>query len=313
MSITDLPTFVRTGFDFSTPQLALMRRSIGRECTDAEFDEFIAVSRLSALDPLRRQIVPFIVNASDIQPRRMLPRTTIDGLRAIAARHGDCRPMETAPSITCDADRIDSNTNPFGIVRAEVRAWMLRDGVWHPVCGEAWWDEYAPVRPCKDGCEGSAAVLDPMWARMGRVMIAKCAEAQALRRGWPDVIAGLYTEEELHSANLRETLVSERIRVRDVERKNDGGQALWFCFGPSAALEAVPRREIADRLLEPYGRLQTADEFSRFEVQNRQSLRVFWDWEPCEALIVKELAEERATLVSRCAAETAVRPNVRLP
>ena len=143
-------------------------------------------------------------------------------------------------------------------------------------------------------------------------MIAKCAEAQALRRGWPDVISGLYSEEELHSANLREALASERLHEGDTERKTYGGQALWFCFGPEAPFEPVQRREIADRLLEPYGRLQTADEFSRFEVQNRQSLRVFWDWEPCEALIVKELAEERATLVSRCATETAVCPNVRL-
>jgi len=297
MAITDLLTFVRTGFDFSTPQLALMRRSIGRECTDAEFDEFIAVSRLSALDPLRRQIVPFIVNANNIQTRRMLPRTTIDGLRAIAARHGDYRPMETAPSITCDADRIDPHANPFGIVRAEVRAWKLRDGVWHPVCGEAWWDEYAPVRPHGDG---EAAMLDPMWARMGRVMIAKCAEAQALRRGWPDVISGLYGEEELQSANLREVLASERVRARDIEIPS-GGQSLWFCFDPTVALEAVSRYEIAGRLLEHYGQLRSSYEFFEFERRNRQSLQIFWEWQPCDAHILKELAEERAALLSQCA------------
>ena len=296
-------------FDFSSAQLALMRRTIGRECTDAEFDEFIAVARLSGLDPLKRQIVPFVVNAGDDRARRMLPRTTIDGLRVIAARYGDYRPMETAPLIDCDATRIDSNTNPQGIVRAEVRAWKFRDGVWHPVCGEAWWDEYAPVRPCRDGGNGVlVSALDPIWFRMGRVMIAKCAEAQALRRGWPDLISGLYSEEELHSANLRESLASQRFREQEAERRNCGGKALWFCFGADAPLECVPLCELVDRLLEHYGQLRTIDEFARFEAQNRQSLHVFWDWEPRDALVLKELAEERAAVLSRSSRETSTSP-----
>jgi transposase len=153
------------------------------------------------------------------------------------------------------------------------------------------------VRPHEDG---GAAMLDPMWARMGRVMIAKCAEAQALRRGWPDVISSLYSEDELQSANLREALASERLRPRDIERPTSG-QSLWFCFDPTVALEAVSRCEIAGRLLEHYGQLRSSDEFCEFETRNRQSLHIFWEWEPCDAHILKELVEERAALLSQCA------------
>lgn len=75
--------------DFSDAQLKLIRRTVARSCTPAEFDEFMAVASLCGLDPLRRQISPLIISADDPDRRRLIPWTTIDGLRVIAARHGD--------------------------------------------------------------------------------------------------------------------------------------------------------------------------------------------------------------------------------
>jgi hypothetical protein len=48
---------------FSRAQLSMIRRGIARHCSDAKFDEFVEVAQSSGLDPLRRQIAPYIVSA----------------------------------------------------------------------------------------------------------------------------------------------------------------------------------------------------------------------------------------------------------
>ncbi len=287
--------------DFSAAQLKLIRRSVARACTDAEFDEFIAVASQSGLDPLRRQLAPLILNAEDQDRRRLVPWATIDGLRVIAARQGDYRPMETAPVIERDERSVSEERNPLGIMRAEVCAWKLSEGVWHPVAGEAWWDEFAPLREEKAPNEqGRLAptgklVLEPSWGRMGRVMIAKCAEAQALRRGWPDVLSGLYSEEELHAVKRADQTASDRLRSANEEAdrlRTSAANALWLTFDPNVGLVSVPRGEVAARIGAFYRDAASASDIEGFQKRNSQSLQIFWDWAPAEALELKALAED---------------------
>jgi phage recombination protein Bet len=291
--------------EFSTAQLKLIRRTVGRGCTDAEFDEFVAVAAQCGLDPLRRQITPLVLNANDIERRRMICWATIDGLRVIAARHGDYRPMECAPVIERDQERIDPDTNPLGITRAEVRAWKASEGIWHPVAGEVWWDEYAPLREeWETGGHGDRApngrqLLDPAWRRMGRVMIAKCAEAQALRRGWPNLLSGLYGEEELHALRLAEHTASEILRHTDEQalRRQVSKRTLWFVFEPGGAFEPVTLERISDRLRSFYEAAPCREDIERFEDVNRASLQTLWEWAPGEALALKHISEaQRRTL-----------------
>lgn len=292
--------------DFSAAQLTMIRRTIARSCSDPEFDEFIAVAQQAGLDPLRRQIAPLIVHSDDPERRRLIPWATIDGLRVIAARQGDYRPMETAPEIERDDVRVEADRNPLGIVRAEVRAWKQSDGRWYPVAGEAWWDEYAPLReewaPDARGQRKPTGklLLDPSWARMGRVMIAKCAEAQALRRGWPDVLSGLYGEEELHALRFEEETASERLRQRDAKGPTPAqGQAAWFVFDVDEGLVSSPRNEIAARVEAFLNAAPSVEAIAAFNERNRLSLGHFWDWEPTEAMRLKQLGEDRAAALAR--------------
>lgn len=284
--------------DLTTSQLALIRRTVARVCTDAEFDEFMAVALQCGLDPMRRQIAPLIVNGSDIDRRRMIPWATIDGLRVIAARQGDYRPMESPPLLELDPERIDAARNPLGLVRAEVRAWKLRHEAWFPVVGEAWWDEFAPLREVfgvddqgKRSPSGKVT-LEASWARMGRVMIAKCAEAQALRRGWPDLLSGLYGEEELHALRLADQTASELLSQRD-QLKAIKTDAIWLAFDADAGLQAINRADVGARIRAFYEAADSAAALATFNERNRQSLQIFWEWEPSLAFELKQLAEER--------------------
>ncbi len=288
--------------DFSVAQLKLIRRTVARECSDAEFDEFIAVAQHCGLDPLRRQITPLILGGARDAGRRLVCWATIDGLRVIAARQGDYRPMETAPLIECDPVRIDPDTNPLGLIRAEVRVWKRSGDVWHAVAGEAWWDEVAPLNE-EWGANATGVreptgrrILDPSWRRMSRIMIAKCAEAQALRRGWPDLMSGLYSQEELHAARLAEKTASEKILGLRSAPKIRGTRTLWFVFEPGGALVPVKLNEVFARLSEIGEGAPALDRIAWFAGANRSSLATFWDWAPDEALELKKRWEAVAAV-----------------
>jgi phage recombination protein Bet len=291
---------------FSRAQLSMIRRGVARHCSDPEFDEFIEVAQTIGLDPLRRQIAPFIVSAHDPDARRLIPWATIDGLRILAARQGDYRPMETPPTIECDPALADPDLNPLGIARAEVCAWKRSGDAWAPVAGEAWWSEYAPVRGEENGGGGEARrVLDQSWRRMGRVMIAKCAEAQALRRGWPDVLSGLYGEEELAALRAHERTASERLAA--VAAPHD---ALWFEFSPDIGLESVPYALCFGRLEAFLQGAVNDAQLERFVQANATSMRILWERDPSAAFLFKRRLEARRQALG--AGPKAARPRIRV-
>ena len=291
--------------DFTDAQLKLIRQSVARVCTAAEFDEFMAVASQCGLDPLRRQIAPLILSPDDRDRRRLIPWTTIDGLRVIAARHRDYRPMEAPPLIEYESTRVDEMKNPSGIVRAEVRAWKLADNEWHAVAGEAWLEEFAPLRQTSPHQDGGGAVLEESWRRMGRVMIAKCAEAQALRRGWPDLLSGLYGEEELAGLRLSQRTASELMRQSEEEagRERRATRTLWFVAAPGASFQPVRVNDVREFVSAIYLSAKSVAEIKGFEEANRASLATYWDWMPQDAFDLKALSESLQSAIGRSVSE----------
>lgn len=224
-------------------QLDLIRRTVAKDCNPEEFDQYIHICKAVRLDPLRRQIYAFVFNKDNPKYRQMTVVTAIGGYRSIAERTSSYRPDERAPRYEF-AEKCPK-TNPLGIYRCEVTIYKRVHGEWFPVVGEAFWDEYVPLR---DGA------IDPKktgWIKMPRIMIAKCAEANALRKAWPDDFAGIYEESEID----RQAIDITPSEAADDSAANaklaliGGKDALTVMWEHGAKLDRVPVGQFCDRVL----------------------------------------------------------------
>jgi hypothetical protein len=147
---------------------------------------------------------------------------------------------------------------------------------------------------------------------MGQVMIAKCAEAQALRRGWPDVLSGLVAKRNCTRSNRERKRPVNAWQAKQKEADKlrvAASNALWLIFDPNAGLESVAREEVASRIRAYYHAATSAAGLEAFQERNRESLKISWDWAPGEALELKMLAD--AIGAERAQATPAQTTNVR--
>ena len=285
---------------YSAQQMALARRTVAKDANQDEFDQFIHIARHLGLDPLRRQIYCFVFNKDKAEKRQMTVVTGIDGFRVIADRTGNYRPDEDEPEITYDEKLIEADINPKGIVKAKVRVWKFAHGEWHKITGTARWEEFAPIKEVWErGEDGRNAPtgrfkLDEKkdtWRKMPHVMIAKCAEAAALRKGWPDDLSAVYEQSEIDRAHTLDLSASEYAEVGNRERRLEliaGKNAITFDFGEG--LENVPIGKVAERV-EELIKTAPAHEVMQFENLNRIPLQEFWARNKPDALEVKKMLE----------------------
>jgi phage recombination protein Bet len=170
--------------------LNTVRSVLAPDLTAEELKLFAIVSSRSGLDPFAKQI--YAVKRQG----RVTFQTGIDGYRSIAARtglyDGQDEP-EYGPVCACGDKRPDGHPE-WATVR------VYRKGVGRAIAATAFWHEYKPE-------QGQSGRQDAMWVRMPRVMIAKVAEALALRKAFPydpenrmGIGADVYTADEMAQA-----------------------------------------------------------------------------------------------------------------
>lgn len=292
--------------NFTPTQLMTIRHTVASDTNDIEFDLFMNAARSYGLDPFRRQISAIVFNKKNADKRRMTIIVGRDGLRSIAQRCGDYRPASSRPEYVYDPDQKGPN-NPLGLISVSVELFKQdKNGDWFPVFGEAYWDEFAPLRekwdlnPESGRREPTGEMeLDTsgQWGKMGRIMLLKCAEAQALRAGWPDVFSGLYAEEELDQALARETrdiTPSQEIAEEQKHRRENalGGKGILFAMDDTAKLERIPLGNVADRCMEFVKNASPEDAY-RWSERNAEALREFWSNSPNDALEIKKAIEPK--------------------
>lgn len=304
--------------EMTSKQLDLIKNTLASDCSAEEFNLYIEVARRIGLDPFRKQIYAVIYSKDDPKKRKMSIITGIDGYRSVAARNRDYRPDSEPPVVSYD-DVLKSSENPLGILKAVVKCWKLApDGQWFPIAGEAYWSEYAPIeevadvydwietgevwkdsgKPKKKKVPRGESRLEPKgkWKDMPHIMICKCAEAQALRKGWPEDLSGVYVAEEMDRAQVDDLTASERAEQAAVDKRLSliaGRDNLMVMWAPGQPLEAVPMGEFADRCIEWLHAATDAATIEAWRDTNRAPLQEFWARAKSDALAVKKFMEQK--------------------
>lgn len=162
-----------------------------------EIDHFLYVVEKTKLDPLINQI--YAVKMAG----KLSIQTSIDGLRLLAERSGNYSPGEDVFYEYGDEGQII-------YAKATVKK-RTEDDTWHIITSRAYWSEFVKTGP------GGR-----FWKQLPHLMIAKCAEALALRKAFPNDLSGLYIKEEMdQSANgVVEYITSEQVdKVKELLAK----------------------------------------------------------------------------------------------
>jgi phage recombination protein Bet len=207
--MTLVPANFTTVAQMHSDELDTLRRTIGHDLDPTEFELFAAICRRTGLDPFARQI--YAVKRYDSRQRKdvMQIQTGIDGLRLIAERSQHYAGQTPAEWCGQDGKWVDvwlAEGPP-----AAARVGVIRDDFREPVYAVAKFSSYCAIT--KDGQPMA------MWRTMPEVMIAKCAEALAIRKAFPNDVSGVYTREEMaqqHNADGPPLASPEQVARIDV-------------------------------------------------------------------------------------------------
>jgi phage recombination protein Bet len=243
---------------FSPDDIALIKSNICKGATDEELKLFLYHCNKTGLDPLARQIYSLErnskqwVNGKETWVKSRSIQVSIDGFRLIAERSGHYAGQVGPYWCGDDGEWVDVWVKQAPPVASKVG--VLRDDFKEPCWGVARFDSYA--QKTRDGG------LTKMWATMGDLMIAKCAEALALRKAFPQELSGLYTSDEMEQAG-------EEVRRPNphVTRPADVVDAEVQYDDQGQPIDNIP---LGDARIEPLPKAKARNDFAVAQFELRQ-------------------------------------------
>lgn len=184
---------MKTTRKFTPEEVALIHRTMMDGAGVDDVAMFVQTCERTGLDPFARQIMPSSRNTQKNGQwvTQWTWLVTIDGLRKIAIDSGDYEgqegPFWCGPDGAWREIWTDIKNPPFA-----AKVLVHRRGFRTGLSGIAKYNSYVQKR--KDGQPNQ------VWANLGDHMTAKCAEALALRKAFPNEMAGLYTSDEMAQA-----------------------------------------------------------------------------------------------------------------
>lgn len=242
---------------FTDPQIAALRQLGVSNASPGDLAVFFHQAQRSGLDPFKREI--YMIGRQGKQTIQ----TGIDGMYKIA-------------------DRVSRATGgSWGISETY---WCGDDGTWRDV----WLQEQAPAAAKvvveRNGSRFTTVALTreykaqgPMWQKMPARMIAKCAEALAIRKAFPEDLSGLYTSDEMGQADRG----GERATPAPVTRIED----------------AVTQEQPAPALRTPAQASKLTRLISEQQLSGAEALPLFSQWIGRSITSTKELTPAEADIV----------------
>ena len=154
----------------------MIRRTYAHGANQDEFAVLLEIAKTHGLNPIKNQIY-FVKRYAAGRGEVWSTQVAIDGMRAKAER--------TARYEGQDEPEYEEREGKLLLCKVRV----YRKDWPRPCVGVAYFEEY--VQRTKEGRPTK------FWAEKPRLMLAKCAEALALRKAFPDELGGLYTSDEI--------------------------------------------------------------------------------------------------------------------
>lgn len=195
------PANVVSADEWNERREQFIRQNYCNGAPDPEASAFITICKRRGLAPEEKQI--YLIKRGG----NWTVQTSIDGYRLIAERTAAYAGSDE-PIFVESGERL-ANGRPFPL-KATATVYKIVAGVRCPFTASAFWDEY------------NAGTN--LWLTMPHVMLAKCAESQALRKAFPADLSGIYTVEEMDQAE-RDEAPRARATVASGPPETVGGHA----------------------------------------------------------------------------------------
>lgn len=214
------------GFAQTNENIDLLKTTLtsaGTNLSDNELRLFLYQAKQTGLDPLARQL--YVMRAQG----KLTFMTSIDGQRLVAQRTGQYEGQVGPQWCGKDGQWRDvwlEDENP-----SAARVGVYRTNFREPVWGVATWKSYHRTK--------SDGHLMGVWGTAGDVMLAKCAEALAIRKAFPQELSGMYTSEEMGQND------ESAPKSRTATKPNSKPAAAAPAFDPSKPTAAQSRRIMA--------------------------------------------------------------------
>ena len=179
--------------EWDSAQVAALRQLGLADAPKGDLALFLHYAQRTGLDPFSRQL--YMIGRYDSRSggNRYTIQSSIDGLRIIAQRSGEYA-GQTEP-LWCGPDGAWRDVWLEPTPPAAAKIGVYRVGFTEPLYAVATLTSYLPTD--KNGRPTG------LWAKMPDVMLAKVAEALALRKAFPNDLSGIYTSEEMEQADVK--------------------------------------------------------------------------------------------------------------